>query len=242
MGLRRKGGPGATICAWAFGLLLAVAVVEAVVPSLIERRIERAVESGFAEVDSTTARVRSFPAVKMLLGRFDRLDLVIRGAWTSDLRVDSIEVHSTGAQVALSRFAPGSLGWSHSLGNAQVAAVILDTDVNSYLKARDDALSLFSVSFEEGLVRLDGAITIAGLRVNVSSQGHLAIENRARLTYVVDKLSVERSQLPGFVLDMLEGMIELGIDLSALPLGIVWEGTRISAGSVGVFGTTAKGG
>ncbi len=228
--------------ALAICVLLAVAVTEAALPSLIEQRVERAVASGFTTVDSVEAQARAFPAIRMLFGHFDRLDVDIRGARLAGLRADSIEVRSTGARIPISDFAPGSLRWARALGDAELTASILDVDINDYLKTRDDALRMFSVSFDDGTAGLDGIISFAGLNVSISSQGHLMIENNARLVYVVDRLSVERNQLPGFLLDMLEGKIELGVDLSALPFGIALEGMRIDAGVVQVYGRTAKGG
>lgn len=223
-------------------LLLIVAVSEAALPSVVARRIERAVASGFTHVDSVAARASAFPAVRTLLGQLDRLDLEIRGARLAGVRVDSINVHSTDVSATLSDFAPGSLRWARALGNSEVVGYISDVDINEYLSGRNDALRAFRVTFTDGLVRLDGTVSLAGLDVSVGSRGHLVIVNGNRLVYAVDELSVERSQLPGFLFDMLEGRIELGVDLSGLPFGISLEGMRIESGVVCVYGTTGEGG
>ncbi|MBP7784891.1 MAG: hypothetical protein KA064_02690, partial [Firmicutes bacterium] len=62
------------------------------------------------------------------------------------------------------------------------------------------------------------------------------------LAYVVDKLSIERSELPAFLLDALECRIQLGVDLSTLPFGAIVEGVRIDAGVAHLYGRTVKGG
>lgn len=240
MGAKRRGGGAAralTIC-----LLLAVAITEAALPSLIEQRVERAVASGFTAVESVEAQARAFPAVRMLFGRFDRLNVNIQRAQLAGLNMNSIEVRSVGAQVPLSDFAPGSRKWARALGDAELVVAVLDADINDYLKTRDDALRMFSVSFHEGVAELNGTISFAGLSVSVSSQGRLVIEDNARLVYVVDKLSVERSQLPAFLLDAFEGKIELGVDLSTLPFGAILEGIRVGAGVARIYGRTVKGG
>jgi len=240
MGAKRRGGGAAralTIC-----LLLVVAITEAALPSLIEQRVERAVASGFTAVESVEARAQAFPAVRMLFGHFDRLNVSIRRARLAGFSVDSIEVRSAGAQVPLSDFAPGSKRWAPALGDAELTVSVLDADINDYLKTRDDALRMFSVSFREGVAELNGAISFAGINVSVSSQGRLVIEDHARLVYAVDKLSVERSQLPAFLLDAFEGRVELGVDLSTLPFGAVLEGIRVGAGVAHMYGRTVKGG
>lgn len=240
MGAKRRGGGAAralTIC-----LLLVVAITEAALPSLIEQRVERAVASGFTAVESVEARAQAFPAVRMLFGHFDRLNVSIRRARLAGFSVDSIEVRSAGAQVPLSDFAPGSKRWARALGDAELTVSVLDADINDYLKTRDDALRMFSVSFREGVAELNGAISSAGINVSVSSQGRLVIEDHARLVYAVDKLSVERSQLPAFLLDAFEGRVELGVDLSTLPFGAVLEGIRVGAGVAHMYGRTVKGG
>jgi len=240
MGAKRRGGGAAralTIC-----LLLAVAITEAALPSLIEQRVERAVASSFTAVESVEAQARAFPAVRMLFGRFDRLNVNIQRAQLAGLNMNSIEVRSVGAQVPLSDFAPGSRRWARALGDAELVVAVLDADINDYLKTRDDALRMFSVSFHEGVAELNGTISFAGLSVSVSSQGRLVIEDNARLVYVVDKLSVERSQLPAFLLDAFEGKIELGVDLSTLPFGAILEGIRVGAGVARIYGRTVKGG
>ncbi|OPZ51091.1 MAG: hypothetical protein BWY92_00414 [Firmicutes bacterium ADurb.BinA052] len=240
MGAKRRGGGAAralTIC-----LLLVVAITEAALPSLIEQRVERAVASGFTAVESVEARAQAFPAVRMLFGHFDRLNVSIRRARLAGFSVDSIEVRSAGAQVPLSDFAPGSKRWARALGDAELTVSVLDADINDYLKTRDDALRMFSVSFREGVAELNGAISFAGINVSVSSQGRLVIEDHARLVYAVDKLSVERSQLPAFLLDAFEGRVELGVDLSTLPFGAVLEGIRVGAGVAHMYGRTVKGG
>ncbi len=240
MGAKRRGGGAAralTIC-----LLLVVAITEAALPSLIEQRVERAVASGFTAVESVEARAQAFPAVRMLFGHFDRLNVSIRRARLAGFSVDSIEVRSAGAQVPPSDFAPGSKRWAPALGDAELTVSVLDADINDYLKTRDDALRMFSVSFREGVAELNGAISFAGINVSVSSQGRLVIEDHARLVYAVDKLSVERSQLPAFLLDAFEGRVELGVDLSTLPFGAVLEGIRVGAGVAHMYGRTVKGG
>lgn len=236
---RHRGGAlrGLAIC-----ILLAVALTEAALPYLVDHRVAAAVASGFIDVESVEARAQAFPAVRMLFGHFDRLNVSVKRARLDGLTLDSVEVHSRGAVVPLSDFAPGSERWTRALGDAELSVSVLDTDINDYLKTRDDALRMFRVSFDEGVAKLDGTISLAGLSVGVSSQGRLAIENNARLVYVVDKLSVERSQLPAFLLDALEGRIELGVDLSTLPFGAALEGVRIGAGAVYVYGRTTKGG
>jgi len=166
----------------------------------------------------------------------------IRRARLAGFSVDSIEVRSAGAQVPLSDFAPGSKRWARALGDAELTVSVLDADINDYLKTRDDALRMFSVSFREGVAELNGAISFAGINVSVSSQGRLVIEDHARLVYAVDKLSVERSQLPAFLLDAFEGRVELGVDLSTLPFGAVLEGIRVGAGVAHMYGRTVKGG
>jgi len=240
MGAKRRGGGAARTLA--ICLLLAVAMTEAALPSLIERRVEGAVASGFTAVESVEAQARAFPAVRMLFGRFDRLNVSIRRAQLAALSVDSIEVRSVGARVPLSDLAPGSRRWARALGDAELAVSVLDSDVNDYLKTRDDALRMFSVSFREGAAELNGTISFAGLNVSVSSQGRLVVEDNARLVYVVDKLSVERSRLPAFLLDAFEGKIELGVDLSTLPFGAILEGIRVGAGVARIYGRTVKGG
>lgn len=240
MAARRRGGGVARVLAVC--LLLAVAITEATLPSLIEQRVERAVASGFTAVESVEAQARAFPAARMLFGRLDRLNVNIRGAQLDGLRVDFVGVRSIGAVVPLSDFAPGSTSWVRALGDAELVVSVLDADINDYLKTRDDALRMFSVSLGEGVAKLDGTISFAGLNVSVSSQGRLVIEDNARLVYVVDKLSVERSQLPAFLLDAFEGRIEIGVDLSTLPFGAILEGIRIDAGVVHVYGRTVKGG
>mgnify|MGYP001182250771 FL=1 len=237
----RAGGGGAAR-ALAVCLLLAVAMTEAALPRLIERRVERAVASGFADVGSVKAQARAFPAAKMLFGHFDRLNVSIRRAQLAGLRVDDIEVRSVGAEVPLSDFVPGSGRWARALGDSELDVSVLDADINEYLKTRDDALRTFSVSFSQGVARLDGSLSFAGLSVSVSSQGRLVIEDNARLAYVVDKLSIERSELPAFLLDALEGRIELGVDLSTLPFGAIVEGVKIDAGVAHLYGRTVKGG
>jgi len=75
------------------------------------------------------------------------------------------------------------------------------------------------VRFQPGLAELEGRLFFGGLSVGVESQGHFVIEDGVRLIYVVDRLSVEKSEVPAFIVNMFEEGIGIGIDLSALPFG-----------------------
>jgi hypothetical protein len=78
--------------------------------------------------------------------------------------------------------------------------------------------------------------------VGVESQGHFSIGDGVKLVYVVDKLIVEKSEVPAFIVDMFEDGIAIGIDLSDLPFDIELESVEVGEGMVRLLGRTSEGG
>ena len=78
--------------------------------------------------------------------------------------------------------------------------------------------------------------------MGVESQGHFVIEDGVRLIYVFDRLSVEKSEVPAFIVNMFEDGIGVGIDLSDLPFGIQLESVHVYEGTARLLGRTSEGG
>ena len=223
-------------------VLLIVAAIEVVVPIYVGRKVELAVRSGFTQAESVSVVARSLPALKLLFGRFDRLLIDVHRAESAGFTIRSISLDSSGARIPLARFEPGSSRWAHALGDSRLEVLIDEDDINDYLGRREDYLRAFSVRFQPGLAELEGRLFFGGLSVGVESQGHFVIEDGVRLIYVVDRLSVEKSEVPAFIVNMFEEGIGIGIDLSALPFGIQLESVHLYEGTVRLLGRTSEGG
>lgn len=223
-------------------VLLIVAAIEVAVPIYVGRKVELAVRSGFTSAEAVSVAARSLPALKLLFGRFDKLAIDVHRAESAGFIIRRISLDSSGARIPLARFEPGSSRWAHALGNSRLEVLIAEDDINDYLGRREDYLRAFGVRFQPGHAELAGRLFFGGLSVGVESQGHFAIEDGVRLIYVVDKLSVEKSEVPAFIVDMFEEGIGIGVDLSDLPFGIQLESVHVYEGTARLLGRTSEGG
>ncbi|MDD4335812.1 MAG: DUF2993 domain-containing protein [Firmicutes bacterium] len=223
-------------------VLLIVAAIEVVVPIYVGRKVEFAVRSGFTSAESVSVVARSLPALKLLFGRFDRLSIDVDRAESAGFIIDRISLDSSDARIPLAKFEPESSRWAHALGDSQLEVLIDEDDINDYLGRREDYLRAFSVRLQPGLAELGGRLFFGGLSVGVESQGHFVIEDGVRLIYVFDRLSVEKSEVPAFIVNMFEDGIGVGIDLSDLPFGIQLESVHVYEGTARLLGRTSEGG
>ncbi|HOK70279.1 MAG TPA: DUF2993 domain-containing protein [Bacillota bacterium] len=223
-------------------MLLVVAATEVAVPFYVEKKVESAVRSGFASAESISVAARAMPALKLLYGHFDRLSIDIEEAVSSGFVIRRISLDSSDARIPLGRFEPGSSRWARALGNSQLEVIIDESNVNDYLGHRDDYLRAFGVRFHPGIAELAGRLFLGGFSVGVESQGHFSIGDGVKLVYVVDKLIVEKSEVPAFIVDMFEDGIAIGIDLSDLPFDIELESVEVGEGMVRLLGRTSEGG
>lgn len=227
-----------TNVAIAFAVALAILIVtQLTLPGALESRIERELARSLEGARLIRAEVEAFPAIMLLLGRVDRLNLDMRGVLLGDLIVDAVLVDGRNLVVDPLKLIRGHGVTMASATSLRATLVVGEDDLNQYLWSRLPDARSFRVSLDRGQALLEGAITLLGREFDVHVRGHFRVDGPARLAFIPEDVSVESARVPQFLLEWFSQEWEIAVDLGQLPFSLVIEELRVENGQLLIYGT-----
>lgn len=218
-------------------LLLAVVLVgasELVLPGLVSRQLASGLQETFGTGESMTVKLRSFPALRMLTGHLDQINVVSSNVPAGSLNLDNLSVTMTDVSVNMrDLLAKKGLTVTHASG-AKVVITIGEASLQRYLLEGVDTLGEPRVLINDAM-EISGYLTVVGKKVLVTFGGRFALKDDHWVSFTFDRAKVGDVEVPeafvGTLLTLL-GSPELGLDLSKFPLPLKGTAVRQEPGKL----------
>ena len=191
-------------------------------PPLVEKQIEAGIARSFGDVKFVRADVRAVPALMLLGGRLDAINLDVRRAALGDLTIDAILLDGRNLKVDTASLVTGRGVRIRSADALLATFVIAEDDLNHYFWRQVNDSQFFRVALERGEAVLAGRVNLLGRGLDVTVRGAFQVDGATTVTFLPRDVRVENTRLPQFLVDMIvqEWTIALELDQEAIPLEI----------------------
>ncbi|MDQ7794211.1 MAG: DUF2993 domain-containing protein [bacterium] len=214
-------------------ILLASALAEVFLP----RTVERGLEVGLANMlgGDPEVELRSFPALKLLLGRFDRITVDSQNVPAGRLLVDHLTSTLEDVAINMPALLLDRTLVVERVSRQTVTLRLSEESLRRYLAEAVPGLDEHQVTLQGGVASLRGRLDLRPRAVRLGVEGGFRIDadDPSRVLYDIQRLSfdgvpVEGSFLPKLV-EMLGGP-EVFIDLDRSPMPLRATAVRVDAG------------
>ncbi len=201
----------------AFCLLLAVLVAPKlfVVPRVSHRLCEQ-LEVYFG-AEQVEVQLRAPWGWELLFGHIPALDVVLVNAEVDQLRIARAQF--SGLDI---RFEPGPLWLQRDFVYADASQLrgtltVTEAALNEVYWREVDPERNMHITIGKDNLTLTGAVSLLGAQLSVEVHGVLEVWERTGLRLLLQNLEVEKTRVPGILLEVLNQNYDLIIDLSVLP-------------------------
>lgn len=203
-------------------LLVFLLLCEFTLPALAERVIKSEMARSSLKPQEVKARLFAFPAAKILMGRFDGIDLELSGVNLGGCRASLLIL-----QVPQGSVDPGELlqGGSdfvlHTGGPVKLRLVLSEEDLNNYLSTiKVPGISDPELELTSRYVKLKGRVGILGTSFSVQMWGNFRPGDNGEIVFSPIDVRVGSESLPPELSRKLASRLRFELNGSKLPFAI----------------------
>ncbi|MBO2519411.1 MAG: DUF2993 domain-containing protein [Firmicutes bacterium] len=213
---------------WIGGLLVVLALAaQLLLPPAAAAFLTRVLRDEVGAEGQVRVRVESVPAVELLVGQVDRLQVDAQQVRLGELAVETLLLDVRGLQVDLLRTFRGEFA-ARRPGTARARLVLTEEALNEYLWTHLDTSQLFRIHISPSVVTLEGSLFGEVLPVRV--EGELLVADAAHLRFQPRRVSVREAQLPEAILRVVGQELLFPVGVEDLPLPIGLDGLTLADG------------
>jgi len=209
---------------------------EVFLPDLIGRKISKIIKGKEGVKSSVETKVSSHPALKIALGRLDKVSIKIKELNTAGLKLKDVKTKLKAVSFDLPDYLRHQKIRVKSIKASDLEIKISESDLNEYLQRGKDFRD-FKARLVPGKVILKGEVEVLGAPLDVSLEGDFVIEEESRMRFVGRKLRVSGRKLPDFITRQVIEKTNPVVDFSFLDLPLSLKRVIIGEGYIKLLGT-----
>ena len=188
--------------------------MELFLPSLVENRVEKYLSGQLEEKENLQIEVISFPALKILFSRADRIYLEADVLNLEGLVLKDVSLHYS--DVVLNDGFTGV--------NDRVNIMLTEEAVNNYVSKNYNQPKNLSIKFNPGQMFVEGDFDVFGYVINFKTEGNLILEKEAnRVVFVPGELQVKDYRFSEDIIRSILSGLNLSLDLNELGLPLKFD-------------------
>jgi len=215
-----------------FGLVLP----QVVLPVYIAGQLEGSLAAALGVKENVNVRLSTWPALRLLWGRFDRLQINAHRFVIDGLQVETLTINGRHLRVNPRTFVAGEQIHVLEGDRLHIDMVLTEPDLNSYVQRQLGGDGIFTVRLLEDTIRLCGRTRIFDENVEVNLDGRFEVVGSNQLAFVPTALSVQDAQVPEVLLELLADEWIFTLKLDDLPVAVDIEDIRIEDGNLHISG------
>lgn len=211
----------AALIALLIALVAAAGAAQLYLPPLVGARLEGALAQALQVDSGVDARLSATPAVRLLWGYVDRVDITAEGAHLDGLRVDQVRIEGNRVRIDPSELRRTGRLVVLDADRLDVSFEVAEADLDQFVKgyARGMPADL-EAALGDGSIRLHGELALFGRTFPMTVEGSLEVVNATRIDFVPSRIVVDTMQVPRFVLEgaMQVDELRVGLDVGRFPV------------------------
>lgn len=208
-------------------ILLLLFGSELILPRIAEKKLSSYIASEAESIESLNIKVSSLPSIKILLNKFDFVEIDAAG-----VKIDNIYLDQFSGEFNDVRLVGGRVKGN----NTDLKIIISEDALNNYLEKQYPTLENFDVVLSPGKIFLSGYLNFLEARINVQLAGKLVMEGVNRVHFIPEELQVENINISAALFkDLIEDK-GFYFNLNTLELPVNIEKIIISEDKIMVVG------
>jgi len=210
------------------GILLLVGVFEFAAPRIMSRGIEMALSKmadGKYEVD-----LRSHPSLKMLLGRFDSIEVTVYGIEVAGVRIDELATKINDVKLDIQK-----LVFNRTLdfqGKKDIQGSIRISEKNLSEALVKKGFKDFTVIINPGKATVKGGMKLINKPFDIVVEGRFVPRDKTKVAFLVDRVKIGEVSLPEKLQENLLSGTIFYIDLGEAPIPVKIDDVLMQQGEL----------
>ncbi|MFW6237657.1 MAG: DUF2993 domain-containing protein [Halanaerobiales bacterium] len=210
-----------------FILVLLVLLGELFLPSYVKKEVENHLRGQVRESENLEVEIASFPALKLLFSRADRVFLEADKLNLEGLVLRSVDLRYNNVSIQSGRLTGE---------NDYIFLKIDEEAVNNHVDENHRRLKDFRLSFTPEQVYMEGNIDLFGNEIEVKLVGNLVLRKDNIISFVPGDLQIEEYRVSEELIRNVAGGFDFSFDLSKLQIPLNPEEISIREGEIHVVG------
>ncbi|SJZ43047.1 LmeA family phospholipid-binding protein [Selenihalanaerobacter shriftii] len=221
-------------------ILLVLVISQLFLPGYFSNKLETGLEDQFKVNEYLEAEVNTFPALLMLTGKFQSVDL--KG---EDLTIDGLKVAKLQAKftdVKLKPIGQKDSKWQLVAGKNQVLRLTLkEEDLQKYLADRLDVIKDLNLVLSPEQTIVTGKYNFFGNEIPLKLAGNFQLkDDKEKLTFIPNGLQVGELMVPKEINRQLMQNINFSLDLTKLPIPLQVNEIKVDKDKLLILGGVDK--
>lgn len=208
---------------------LAAATAEFLLPEMVSKAVAQGM-SGFLGTEQTTAKVEKRPAVAMLKGEFDRIELYAQNAKVDKITFSQLDSTLQDVQLDMNELLSHRKVQLKRVGKIDMTAAVTQEELARYLNQNVKGIKNASVNVTSGKVELKGGFALGAIAsISVTLEGKI-VEDGQKIKFVTERFLLNNSLVGSIGGSTLT---EIGlVDIKKLPFGVTVRDITMEPGKV----------
>jgi len=198
-------------------IILLIGISQMFLPALLANRLTAAMQTRL-QTEQVVANVEQSPAVTMLLGRFDTIDIKAENAVLNKVQFDELNLHVNKAQLDLQKLL---FAQSFSVQTAQdisLKGVLSEQQLAAALSQKESKLQDVKVQVTPDQIHIQGGIPLLGKSISVTVEGRLLVDQN-RILFRMEKVDIKNALLGKMGSNLFNDLVL--VDLNKLPFDVM---------------------
>jgi len=198
-------------------IILLIGISQMFLPALLANRLTTAMQTRL-QTEQVVANVEQSPAVTMLLGRFDTIDIKAENAVLNKVQFDELNLHVNKAQLDLQKLL---FAQSFSVQTAQdisLKGVLSEQQLAAALSQKESKLQDVKVQVTPDQIHIQGGIPLLGKSISVTVEGRLLVDQN-RILFRMEKVDIKNALLGKMGSNLFNDLVL--VDLNKLPFDVM---------------------
>jgi len=212
------------LVSWFFSLALLLLVIgialQLLLPAAASRALERVLYEGLGRPEALTVKVDAFPAVEMLAGRIDGIEIKASGGGTAGFNWSRLELSARDLHADLPVLMAQRQIKIVILGRAAASISLTEQDLLRWLSGQiGGGVQIAGLRLKDRLAHVDCKVRLLGKTIDFSVTGSFSVKDN-RLVFLPAKLSVEGEELAAHLASRILSQFNLAFSVPQLPAGL----------------------
>jgi hypothetical protein len=215
-------------------VLLILAFMQFYLPELISQRLSSTLREEVDKSDRLEVDIDSFPAIELLIGRVDSLELS-----ADNLIIDSLPINKFEGEFKDLKVKKIEGQWQVTEGkNTYLNLKVLEEALNQYLASREELniFDKFKMELLKNKVMMTGDIQFFNANVNIQLAGNFVVKDKDTIVFNSDELAVENIIIPKSLIEQIKDKLQFEIDFADLPFPVEIQQVNLEEDSLKILG------
>ncbi|OCL25482.1 hypothetical protein U472_14135 [Orenia metallireducens] len=215
-------------------ILLILAFMQFYLPESISQRLSSTLREEVDKSDRLEVDIDSFPAIELLIGRVDNLEIS-----ADNLIIDSLPINKFEGEFKDLKVKKIEGQWQVTEGkNTYLNLKVLEKALNQYLVSREELniFDKFKMELLKNKVMMTGDIQFFNANVNIQLAGNFVVKDKDTIVFNSDELAVENIIIPKSLIEQIKDKLQFEIDFADLPFPVEIQQVNLEEDSLKILG------